>query len=93
MYNNAKCDYRKNYNFASNLFHLIILPFLTISLNTSAVCLSSSQTIINCGKDALNLILEMIPMLALWMGLMKIAEESGLLKVIAKNIETIKNQI
>ena len=36
--------------------------------------------IINSGKSALELMLEMLPMLALWMGLMSIAEDSGLLK-------------
>ena len=45
--------------------------------------------IINSGKSALELMLEMLPMLALWMGLMRIAEDSGLLKQIAHKLSFI----
>ena len=52
-----------------------------------------NDQIINCGKDALNLMLEMIPMLALWMGLMAIAEDSGLLSLIAKKLSFILKRL
>lgn len=52
-----------------------------------------NDQIINCGKDALNLMLEMIPMLALWMGLMAIAEDSGLLRLIAKKLSFILKRL
>jgi len=61
----------------------IIFAFLTGRIDII------NDQIINCGKDALNLMLEMIPMLALWMGLMAIAEDSGLLKLIAKKLSFI----
>lgn len=48
-----------------------------------------NNEVITSGKVALDLILEMLPMLALWMGLMQIAEESGLLKFIAKKLSFI----
>ena len=48
-----------------------------------------NNEVITSGKVALDLLLEMIPMLALWMGLMKIAEDSGLLKFIAKKLSFI----
>jgi len=61
----------------------IIFAFLTGKIDII------NDQIINCGKDALNLMLEMIPMLALWMGLMAIAEDSGLLSFIAKKLSFI----
>ena len=39
--------------------------------------------IIESGKSALNLLLEIMPLLIIWMGLMKIAEKSGLINKIA----------
>ena len=48
-----------------------------------------NNEVISSGKVALDLILEMLPMLALWMGLMKISEDSGLLKLIAKKLSFI----
>lgn len=48
-----------------------------------------NNEVITSGKVALDLLLEMIPMLALWMGLMKIAEDSGLLKFIACKLSFI----
>lgn len=52
-----------------------------------------NDEIIMSGKDALNLMMEMIPMLALWMGLMGIAEDSGLLKLIAKKLSFILRKL
>lgn len=48
-----------------------------------------NNEVITSGKAALDLLLEMLPMLALWMGLMAIAEDSGLLKFIAKKLSFI----
>ena len=52
-----------------------------------------NNEIINSGKGALELILEMLPMLALWMGLMRIAEDSGLLKSIAHKLSFILKRL
>ena len=49
--------------------------------------------IIDSGKSALELILEMLPMLTLWMGLMGIAEDSGLLNLIAKKLSFILKKL
>ena len=48
-----------------------------------------NNEVITSGKAALDLLLEMLPILALWMGLMAIAEDSGLLKFIAKKLSFI----
>lgn len=43
-----------------------------------------NNEIISSGNVALELVLDMIPLLVIWMGLMQIAERSGLIKQIAK---------
>jgi len=45
---------------------------------------SINNEIIACGSTALELIIDMIPLLVIWMGLMQIAEKSGLIKKIAE---------
>ena len=41
---------------------------------------------LNSGSSAIQIILSMIPLLCLWLGLMKIAESSGLLEIISKKL-------
>ena len=43
-----------------------------------------NNEIIACGNTALELVLDMIPLLVIWMGLMQIAEKSGLIEKVAK---------
>ena len=43
-----------------------------------------NNEIISCGNTALELVLDMIPLLVIWMGLMQIAEKSGLIEKIAR---------
>ena len=52
-----------------------------------------NNEIIESGKSALELLLEMLPMLALWMGLMSIAEDSGLLNKIAHKLSFILKRL
>ena len=52
-----------------------------------------NNEIIDSGKSALELILEMLPMLTLWMGLMGIAEDSGLLNLIAKKLSFVLRKL
>jgi len=52
-----------------------------------------NNEIITSSKVSLDLMLEMLPLLALWMGLMKIAEDSGLLKLIAKKLSFILKRL
>lgn len=48
-----------------------------------------NNEIINSGKSALELMLELLPMFALWMELTRIPEDSGLLKQIAHKLSFI----
>lgn len=52
-----------------------------------------NNEVITSGKVALDLMLEMLPMLALWMGLMQIAEDSGLLQLIAKKLSFVLKKL
>ena len=52
-----------------------------------------NNEIIVCGKKGLDMILEMLPILVIWMGLMKIAEDSGLLKKIANFFYPVLKQL
>lgn len=45
-----------------------------------------NNEIITSSKSALDLMMEILPLLAVWTGLMKIAEDSGLLNLIAKKL-------
>ena len=52
-----------------------------------------NNEIIDSGKVSLNLMLELLPMLTLWMGLMGIAEDSGLLNLISKKLGFILKKL
>jgi len=48
-----------------------------------------NDTILSCGNKSLELILSILPVVVLWSGVMKIAEEAGLLKKFARILEPI----
>lgn len=52
-----------------------------------------NSTIIDSSKTSLKMIMEMFPIIALWMGIMKIGENSGLLKKLAKLLSPILKKI
>jgi len=56
----------------------IVYSFFTGNIETI------NNEIISLGSTALELILDMVPLLVIWMGLMQIAEKSGLIKRIAE---------
>ena len=72
-------------------FILIILGLL-FSFATGNVSLISAEIISSCEK-AFDLILKMFPVIALWMGLSKIAEDSGLLAKFSNVIKPLLRKI
>ena len=70
------------------IWGVFIIIGIVFGLFTGKMDLINNE-VISSGKVALNLLLEMLPMLALWMGLMQIAEDSGLLKYIAKKLSFV----
>ena len=69
-----------------------IIIGIIFALFTGKIDLINNE-IIDSGKSSLELMLEMLPMLTLWMGLMGIAEDSGLLKNIAHKLSFILKKI
>lgn len=72
-----------NYIFGFFLIIGIIYGFFTGNIN------SINDVLINSGKNSIDLIFGMIPLLCLWLGLMKVAEESGLVFKISKLMSKI----
>ncbi len=52
-----------------------------------------NNTILTSGNDALKLILSLLPTIALWSGIMKIAEDSGLLSKFASMLRPFLNKL
>lgn len=69
-----------NYIFGSFFLIGIIYAFLTG--NT----LQINESILTSGENAISMILNLIPLLCLWLGIMQIASKSGLLEKISKVI-------
>lgn len=72
-----------NYIFGFFLIIGIIYSFLTG--NASGV----NESIISSGSKAIDMIIKMIPLLCLWLGVMKIASASGLLKKFSRLISKV----
>jgi len=67
-----------NYIFGIFIVSGIIYSFITGNIK------NINESFLNSGGVAIEMILKMIPLLCLWLGVMKIAEKSGLLTKIAK---------
>ncbi len=65
----------------------IIFTILTGNLD------SLNDTILTSSKNGVNMVIELIPILVLWSGIMKIAEASGLLKIIAKFVQPLLSKL
>lgn len=72
-----------NYIFGIFITIGIVYSFLTGNTNTI------NQTLLTSGSLAIEIILKMIPLLCLWLGIMKIAEESGLINKVSKILAKI----
>ncbi len=72
-----------NYLFSSFIIIGIIYSFITG--NTSII----NNSIISSGKNAIEITIGMIPIICLWLGIMKIAENSNLLQKITNYINKI----
>lgn len=66
-------------NILWGLLILIGIVYAAVTGNINVI----NDEIITSSKSALDMILDILPVLVLWMGLMKIAEDSGLLKKIS----------
>lgn len=65
----------------------IVYSFLTGNISVI------NESILTNGADALELMLSIFPVIVLWSGIMKIAEEAGMLKKFAKILEPILSKL
>lgn len=65
--------------------------FLIVGIIYSIICGNNNitETLFNSGSNAIEIILNMVPLLCLWLGTMKIAEVSGLLNILSKKLSKI----
>mgnify|MGYP003295120238 CR=1 FL=1 len=72
-----------NYIFGGFIIVGIVYSFITG--NTSQI----NDVLINSGSSAISMIFKMLPLLCLWLGVMRIASSSGLVKIISKKLSRI----
>ena len=65
------------------IFGMFLIIGITYSIITGRVQIIN-EVLITSGESALQIALKMIPLLCLWLGIMKIAESSGLLNKVSK---------
>lgn len=76
-----------NIIWAALIFIAIIYSFFTGNVDTI------NNGILTHATSGFNLILEMMPLIVLWTGIMKIAEESGLLKVFSRILNPLLSKL
>ncbi len=76
-----------NVIWAGLIFIAIIYSFLTGEIDTI------NNGILTHATSGINLIMEMMPLIVLWTGIMKIAEKSGLLHVFARMLNPILRRL
>lgn len=76
-----------NIIWASLIFIAIIYSFFTGNIETI------NNGILTHATSGVNLILEMMPLIVLWTGIMKIAEKSGLLEIFSKILNPLLSKL
>jgi len=76
-----------NIIWASLIFIAIIYSFFTGNIETINNCILTHAT------SGMNLILEMMPLIVLWTGIMKIAEDSGLLEIFSRALNPLLSKL
>ena len=72
-------------NIIWGIFILLGITYGIFSGNVKTI----NDILINSGKTSIEIIMEMIPVLVVWMGLMEIAEKSGLLTLISQKLSKV----
>lgn len=67
----------------NKIWGIFIIIGIIYSLFTGNINIINNE-IIECGKTVLNMTINLFPIMAIWLGIMKIAEDSGLLKKLSK---------
>jgi len=72
-------------NYIFGLFIIIGIIYSFITGNTAYI----NESLITSGESAISMIMKMIPLLCLWLGIMKISSTSGLLTLMSKKLSKI----
>lgn len=72
-------------NIIWGIFIVVGIVYGLLSGNVKTI----NDILISSGKTSIEIIMEMIPVLVVWMGLMEIAEKSGLLTLISKKLSKV----
>lgn len=76
-------------NIIWGLFIILGIIYSLVNNDVSMI----NNTILESGKTGLNMILQMFPVIAVWLGLMSIANESGLLKKLSGKLSPLLGRI
>lgn len=76
----------------SYIWFFLIIIGIVYSFLTGNIDIINNSILTN-GKEALDLMLSILPIIVLWSGIMKIADEAGLLKKFAKLLEPILKRL
>ncbi len=76
----------------SYIWFFLIVVGIVYSFLTSNISVINESILTN-GADALELMLSIFPVIVLWSGIMKIAEEAGMLRKFAKILEPILSKL
>lgn len=76
----------------SYIWFFLIVVGIVYSFLTGNISVINESVLTN-GADALELMLSIFPVIVLWSGIMKIAEEAGMLKKFAKILEPILSKL
>lgn len=72
-------------NYIFGIFIVLGVVYSFISGNINAV----NDSLITSGDDAISMIIKMVPLLCLWLGVMKIADAAGLIKKISSLLSKV----
>ena len=72
-----------NYIWAIFIFIGIIYGLITGNIE------NINNTLLNSGTNAIEMIFKLIPLMCLWLGLMNIAKDSGLIDILAKKLNKV----
>lgn len=72
-------------NYIWTFFIIIGIIYGILSGNTKII----NDSLLNSGTKAIEMIFKLIPLMCLWLGIMNIASESGLIKILSKKLSKV----
>ena len=72
-------------NYIWAFFIIIGIIYGILSGNTKII----NDSLLNSGTKAIEMIFKLIPLMCLWLGIMNIASESGLIKILSKKLSKV----